>query len=283
MARTPAPSEVPELTRTVLFASESFELADVRCRGTCKHRSPEESQRAAQLIYPYRGAFLRHLGNQAMLADANQVLCFSTGEAHQVSHPVPGGDACLVLTLSAPVLEALAPTGGVDAHAEGFALTHRTLAPETQLRRAGLFVRLMRGEATPLEADEELLALARESLEDVPQPKRRPTRATKQLVERVKLRLAEADVGRLSLADLGRDVGVSPVYLTQVFRDLEGVPLYRYQLRLRLAQALDRLPDADDLAALALDLGFASHSQFTARFRETYGQPPSRLRRAKRR
>jgi hypothetical protein len=174
MRRDSVPQPLPELTRTVLFASESLELADVRCRGTCRHRSAEECQRAAQLIYPYRGAFLRHLGNQAMLADANQVLCFSTGEAHQVSHPVPGGDACLVLTLSSSVLEALAPTGGVDAHAEGFAVSHRTLEPASQLRRAELFVKLMRDEATPLEAEEELLALARESLEAVPRPKRRP-------------------------------------------------------------------------------------------------------------
>jgi AraC family transcriptional regulator len=75
-------------------------------------------------------------------------------------------------------------------------------------------------------------------------------------------------------------VGASPVYLTQVFRDLEGVPLYRYPGQLRLAQALARIPDADDLGALALELGFASHSQFTARFRAAYGVTPAQLRAA---
>ena len=29
---------------------------------------------------------------------------------------------------------------------------------------------------------------------------------------------------------VGSAVGVSPVYLTQVFRQVEGLPLYRYQL-----------------------------------------------------
>jgi AraC-like DNA-binding protein len=56
--------------------------------------------------------------------------------------------------------------------------------------------------------------------------------------------------------------------------------LYRYQLRLRLARALERLPGTDDVAALALELGFASHSQFTNRFRATYGTTPSAWRRA---
>jgi AraC-like DNA-binding protein len=75
---------------------------------------------------------------------------------------------------------------------------------------------------------------------------------------------------------------VSPVYLTQLFHRLEGVPLYRYQLRLRLACALDRLAHADDLTALALDLGFTSHSHFSAAFRQTYGVSPSTFRRAAR-
>jgi AraC-like DNA-binding protein len=40
--------------------------------------------------------------------------------------------------------------------------------------------------------------------------------------------------GRWTLAEIVAEVGVSPVYLTQVFQQVEGLPLYRYQLRLRL-------------------------------------------------
>jgi AraC-like DNA-binding protein len=281
MRATAAPTREPppELTRAVLFASPLLELADVRCRGTCRHRSPEECAHAAQLILPYRGAFLRHVGQRAVLADASQVLFFGAGQPHQVSHPVEGGDASLVLTLAPDTLAALADTGGVDAHGERFRRDRRTLAPATQLRRAQVAARLARGEAGALEAEVRLLELAREALVEAPRPRRRPTPATLQLVERTRLRLAQADGHRLSLARIGRDVGASPVYLTQVFRDLEGVPLYRYQVQARLAQALARLPEADDLAALALELGFASHSQFATRFRAAYGLTPSQWRR----
>ena len=275
----PAREPPPELTRTVLFASPLLELADVRCRGTCRHRSAEECTHAAQLILPYRGAFLRHLGRRAVLADATQVLFFGAGQPHQVSHPVDGGDASLVLTLAPQTLASLADTGGVDARGERFRRDRRTLSPATQLRRALLAARLARGEAGLLEAEVRLLDLAREALVEAPAPRRRPTPATLQLVERTRLRLAQADGHRLSLATIGADVGASPVYLTQVFRDLEGVPLYRYQLQARLAQALARLPEADDLAALALELGFASHSQFATRFRAAYGLTPSLWRR----
>jgi AraC-like DNA-binding protein len=76
------------------------------------------------------------------------------------------------------------------------------------------------------------------------------------------------------------EVGVSPVYLTQVFQQVEAVPLYRYQLRLRLARALDLLGHYEDLTMLGLDLGFSSHSHFSAAFRQAYGQSPMEFQRS---
>jgi AraC-like DNA-binding protein len=58
------------------------------------------------------------------------------------------------------------------------------------------------------------------------------------------------------------------------------MPLYRYHLRLRLARALDLIADREDFAALALDLGFSSHSHFSAAFRQAYGCTPSEFREA---
>ena len=80
---------------------------------------------------------------------------------------------------------------------------------------------------------------------------------------------------RWTLAEIAAEVRGSPVYLTQVFQQVEGLPLYRYQLRLRLARALDLLAQYDDLTALSLDLGFSSHSHFSAAFRQAYGRSPS--------
>jgi len=82
------------------------------------------------------------------------------------------------------------------------------------------------------------------------------------------------------LAEIGAELGRSPVYLTQLFQQIEGVPLYRYHLRLRLARALEQLPYHEDLAALALELGFSSHAHFTSSFRQAYGRTPSEFRHA---
>jgi AraC-like DNA-binding protein len=82
------------------------------------------------------------------------------------------------------------------------------------------------------------------------------------------------------LAEIAAEVRGSPVYLTQVFQQVEGLPLYRYQLRLRLARALDLLAHCDDLTDLSQDLGFSSHSHFSAAFRLAYGRSPSEFRRS---
>ena len=49
------------------------------------------------------------------------------------------------------------------------------------------------------------------------------------------------------------------------------------------AWTLAELPRRDDLTALALDLGFSSHSHFTAAFRRAFGRPPAEFRRITRR
>jgi len=97
-------------------------------------------------------------------------------------------------------------------------------------------------------------------------------------VDRAKIVLMRDLARRWTLADVASEVGVSPVYLTQSFQQVEGLPLYRYQLRLRLARALDLLSEYEDLTALGLELGFSSHSHFSAAFQQAYGRSPSEFR-----
>jgi len=102
--------------------------------------------------------------------------------------------------------------------------------------------------------------------------------AQRRLVNRVKLVLAQDLSRRWTLTEIAACTGGSPVYLTQVFRCVEGVPLYRYQLRLRLARALDLIAKYEDLSALGYELGFSSHSHFSAAFKRAFGRTPTMFR-----
>ena len=59
-----------------------------------------------------------------------------------------------------------------------------------------------------------------------------------------------------------------------------GTSIYDYVVQERLAHALEPVLVGGDLTAIALDAGFASHSHFTARFRDFFGFTPTTLRRA---
>lgn len=261
-----------------LLDTGSVAVKDVHCLGTCRHRSAEECAAATHLVFPYRGLYLRHVGNEQSVADANHVLFFNAGEGYQVSHPVTGGDHSLVLSVSQPLLRELAPDSLVDRRDE-FRFRGQSLGidPRAQALVALLRHSLRHGSIESLEAESLALTLACRSLG--PRTTHTPgaTHARRRLVDRVKVLLASDLTRRWSLADIAAEIGGSAVYLTQAFRQVEGLPLYRYHLRLRLARALDLVTRYDDMSALALDLGFSSHSHFTAAFKQVYGSSPSQF------
>jgi AraC family transcriptional regulator len=272
---------VPEFQVSRLLDTGTLSVRDVHCRGTCRHRSAEECASSTHLVFPYRGAYLRHVGSEQSVADANHVLLFNAGEGYQVSHPVTGGDACLVLALSEPLLRELSPPALLQARDQlGYRRQHLRIDPRAQALVALLRHSLQNRTIEPLEAEGLLLTLACRSLGPRTARASGATPAKRRLVDRIKLLLASDLSRRWTLADIAAEIGGSAVYLTQAFQQVEGVPLYRYQLQLRLARALDQLALRDDVAALALDLGFSSHSHFSSAFRQVYGRSPSDFRRS---
>lgn len=275
----PVPDTVSEFVVQPLLATRAVTIRDIRCRGSCRHESAEECATDTQLVFPYRGVYVRHLGNDQAVADANQVLFFNDSEGYRVSHPVLGGDASLTVIVSEPALRELAPRTLLRGGALLAFRQHRLRIDP----RAHALVMLLRhglrqGVAEALEAESLALTLVQRALGPRTIRAPRASFGRQRLVDRTKLVLAGDLTRRWTLSDIAAAVGGSAVYLTQIFRQVEGVPLYRYQLRLRLARALDLLPEYDDLAALGLDLGFSSHSHFTAAFRAMYGRPPSTFR-----
>jgi len=108
--------------------------------------------------------------------------------------------------------------------------------------------------------------------------------AQQELVANAKRYISGLPGLRIRLADVGQALGVSPVYVTDVFRQVEGTPFYRYALTQRLERAVRLLPGYQgDLSALALELDFANHSHFTTAFRRAFGCTPAAFREQARR
>lgn len=270
---------MPEFTVEPLLKTRTVTIRDVYCQGSCRRQSAEEFSTATHLVFPYRGVYVRHLGHDQAVAEANQVLFFNANEGYRVSHPVSGGDASLTLVVSEPLLRELAPRTLLrDSAAPAFRQQRLRIDARTQVLVAMLRHSLREQIAEPLEAESLALTLVLRALGPRTTHAAGATVGRQLLVDRAKLVLTSDPAGRWTLAEIAAELRCSPVYLTQVFQQVEGLPLYRYQLRLRLARALDLLAQYDDLTTLSLDLGFSSHSHFSAAFRDAYGRSPSEFR-----
>jgi AraC family transcriptional regulator len=217
------------------------------------------------LAITFAGAFEFQVGKCVSWIDPSRLLFIEAGLPYVDHHVVPGvGHSSVILRADAAALEEL--WEDVDAQFAG-----RVGACSLRVQ---MLAQLLRRAAEPLAAQELGVAILEESVAD-----RRPvTMIDQRCVRRAKSLLHDCPEGRLSLSQIAADLGVTPIYLTQSFKRSEGMPLYRYQTLLRLGRALDRLPGCEDITDLAFELGYSSHSHFTAVFRSELGMTPSQYR-----
>ncbi|MEO6688335.1 MAG: AraC family transcriptional regulator [Dokdonella sp.] len=264
-----------------LLCTEIVTVWDSVCDGVGEHAHDAPWHESVHLVFPYRGLWVRHEGEDLCVAEAGQVLLSNVRASYRTHHPVPGGDGSLVVQVEESMLREVTPPvllrDGTDF---AFALQRLRIDARAQALVAMLRHSLREGIAEPLEAESLALTLVQRALGPRTAHAAGSTSGRQRLVDRTKLVVASDLSRRWTLAEIAAQIGVSPVYLTQVFQQVEGLPLYRYQLRLRLARALDRIGEIDDLGQLGLELGFSSHSHFSAAFQQAYGRSPSEFREA---
>jgi AraC-like DNA-binding protein len=185
---------------------------------------------------------------------------------------------------------------GID-HGSGLGLFAGSFSPVSgpaYVMQLQLFESLRCGEPlSDIGVEESALALVRRVLRDAyvfwsttSRAKRTPRlpceRKRGELVEHVKRLLALGYQSTLSLSELASVVHCSPGQLTRVFRAQTGFSIHRYQQHLRLRSALPLvLESKSGLADLAAQLGFSSHSHFSAAFRAEFGMTPTALAQAR--
>ena len=227
--------------------------------------APRGDIRSRKLVITFAGAFEFQVGRSVAWVDPSRLLFANAGESYVDRHVVPGtGHSSVILTPDEEALDEL--WGDVDAEFAG-----RVRACSLRMQ---MLAQLLRREQEPLAAQELGVAILEESVADG----RRVGAVDQRCVRRAKAALHDCADGRLSLSEIADELGVTPIHLTQSFKRSEGMPLYRYQTLLRLGRALERLPEREDITDLAFELGFSSHSHFTAVFRSEVGVTPSRYR-----
>jgi AraC family transcriptional regulator len=268
-------------------------VQDYVCTSGAGGPGAEEEHGANTIVLMRHGVFCKHLGPRALTADVNHATFFSKGSTVRVSHPADCGDRGTVFTVTPRVLNdivrELDPT--VDEHPDRpFPFVTGPCDSGTFWRHRELVQRIAAQDVRPLEhlwADVTALQLSADILEaafaqtGVRKRARRETteKEHEDRAEAAKAYLARSIGERITLEEVAKAVHTSPFHFTRIFQQRVGVPVHRYLTRLRLRVALERLAGgADDLTALALDLGFSSHSHFTDAFRKEFGKTPSEVR-----
>jgi AraC-like DNA-binding protein len=225
----------------------------------------------AHVVFPRTRVLIAQYGAEPVLATPNHIVFYKPHQLYRRGLRDARGDRSLWLEIAGDV-----PDGppAAPSHAR------------TYLLAVSLARYLREPEPDRLLAEETAVALLDRAFR-APRPgdgarRERTRREHAELAVAAKELLAARMAEPLSLASLAAALHVSPFHLARVFRAQTGFSLSGYVHGLRLRAAVDRLaadPDAD-LSRLAVELGYYSPSHFCDRFRATFGQPPSSLRRA---
>jgi AraC-like DNA-binding protein len=255
-----------------LVETPALGVFDVLCFSPAGAPGSEERADVTQVVLPMSGVFAVHRGREEFIADVASTVILAAGHEYRVGHPAEGGDRSIVLIFPPEVVEdALGATpaqGGL-------------LGPRVQLGVRALRSALRPGSVETRDAEELALLLLDRIGRDLGAAgaSRPPGRHQRDRVQKVRALLAAEPGHRWRLGEVARLVHCSPFHLARQFRATTGESVARYLLRLRVALALERLADGEtDLAGTAADLGFASHSHFSARFRSVLGVSPASVR-----
>jgi AraC family transcriptional regulator len=283
------------ITFHALYHSPIVSVRDYRCRACRGGPEGEEHSGSDHIVLMRHGAFCKHFGRRSVTADVNQAVFFSKESTYRVSHPGECGDRGTVFApgprVLADILRELHASED-QPHEGGFPFVTGPCEDAVFQRHRDFVWRLEAAE--PVEAmwaDETALEIIADVLRaafarhGLPRRAMLPSRrngtdaAHADRAEAAKAYLAAHLGQRITLDDVARAVHTSPFHLARLFQKRAGVPVHRYLTRLRLRASLERLEDgAGDLTALALDLGFSSHSHFSDIFRREFGRTPSDVR-----
>jgi len=264
-----------------LFCGASLEIVSWRCLTMSKQLTPERQLPWNEVTFAHTGCFRLHAGDRTHLIDGASVALLHAGIPFRTSHPVGCGDVGSSIVVHPDLLRSLIADEGrerLPCREVSVPCGSRRLLRQRQLVRV-----LGRGlPVEPLQIEEEALAIVGQLLRSgsVPGAGRRPDRSLSReaaaTAETAREYVASRYTDPLRLQQIAAACEVSVFRLCRVFLAATSMTVHRYVSRLRLAASLERLADGErDLTALALDLGFSSHSHFSWAFRREFGLSPS--------
>jgi AraC family transcriptional regulator len=235
------------------------------------------------VVFPLTPVVIDQVEKGRVLTTANHTIFYDAGQHYRRRSETEQGDQCFFIKLRPRTFARLARRAGLLDPSDRLVEIHAPNDRAAFLARHLLVRRLRAGSLSTRAAEDAALTLVAATLHSAGNTRStghdRTRTAHRELAEAAKSVIARSFTESLALGTLARRLGTSPYHLARVFRAETGFSVHAYRQSLRLRMALERLPSyGEGLTMLALELGFSSHSHFSATFRREFGVAPSALR-----
>ena len=271
----------------VVFSTECVTIGAFRCPPS--HSSFQNSGpiRDDCFVFPRTTVLIQHENARPLVADPTVITLYNRRQAYERRPICADGDRCDWFAVSRDVLRAaLVERDPSAAEAERpIRFTHARADASTYLEQRRLFI----DAADPVRVDglaveERVVALLDRVLTLAYRDRSPRSRGPRlpcawELADVAKAWIAPRVARQLTLATIAHAIDCSVFHLCRSFRRATCLTLHGYRDQLRLRLALERLEQGErDLTRLALELGYSSHSHFTAAFHRSFDLPPSAAR-----
>jgi AraC family transcriptional regulator len=282
------PSEWLPPSERLVFQGESVVIGQVRCRPTAAHFRNCGEARTFCIVFPRSAIIIRRPNQPPLVEDPSVVTFYNRAQEYERFELSPEGDRCDWFAYSPDVVCDAVRRFDPDAAADEdrpLRLSSASSSPDVFRRQRLLFERVRRDlTLDPLYVEETAIGLLDRVVGDAyasrPERDMSPRRAY-ELTDAARRLIALRYASPLSLRHVARCLDTSVFHLCRVFRSVHGTSIHRYRTQLRIRHALECLANpAADLGQLAFELGFSTHSHFTAAFKREFGATPSRIRAA---
>lgn len=266
----------------LIFQSPLVAVGAFRCAPGHPRFSDSGVIRDHCFVFPRTASVIEHDTGARFIGDQTRISLYNAGQAYRRQPVSPEGDHSDYFVVSPRILrDALeargARTAGADDH-RLFARTHVSSPASLYLRQRLLFRAVRDRRVDAFEVESAVVSLLDDVLSGGAAPAAASGMRHRVLAERAQVLLARRFAEPLALHDVAAELGTSAFHLCRVFRANTGQSLHRHRDQLRLRAALNRLERDEDLTTIGLDVGYSSHSHFTAAFKRAFGTAPSTLR-----
>jgi AraC family transcriptional regulator len=266
----------------VLRHTDRVLLGQFRCDPATRGFSQLGRIRNYAIAFPRTAVWIRHEGASAFIADPSVATVYNAGQPYERFAISPEGDVSDWVGLSETMVRDIVRVTDPAAsdRERPLRMSHVRIGDRLCLRQRRLVDGVLSGVITEeLEFEEQVLSIVGDALAPgAPMMRASAGVGPRRLADRTRRLVMLTLTENRTLTELASELGASVFHVCRTFRSEVGMTVFEFRRAMRLRRALDLSPRYQgNLSALALDLGFSSHSHFTAAFHRAFGSIPSEL------